>query len=76
MPSIGRLNYLEFLPSPTARARGALVLLHAFPLNARMWEPQRVLAEQGWRVIVRSFAGWTAVSACSRSRRWTTSRAT
>jgi 3-oxoadipate enol-lactonase len=57
MPSIGRLNYLEFLPSPTARARGALVLLHAFPLNARMWEPQRVLAEQGWRVIVPQFRG-------------------
>jgi 3-oxoadipate enol-lactonase len=59
MPSIGRLNYLEFLPLPSAaaRARGALVLLHAFPLNARMWEPQRVLAEQGWRVIVPQFRG-------------------
>jgi 3-oxoadipate enol-lactonase len=45
------------LPSAAARARGALVLLHAFPLNARMWEPQRVLAEQGWRVIVPQFRG-------------------
>jgi len=34
------------------RARGALVLLHAFPLNASMWEPQcGTLAEHGWRVI-------------------------
>ncbi len=59
MPSIGRLNYLEFLPSPSAaaRPRGALVLLHAFPLNARMWEPQRVLADAGWRVIVPQFRG-------------------
>jgi pimeloyl-ACP methyl ester carboxylesterase len=27
------------------------VLLHAFPLNARMWEPQLSMAELGWRVI-------------------------
>ena len=59
MPSIGRLNYLEFLPPQSAavRPRGTLVLLHAFPLNARMWEPQRVLADAGWRVIVPQFRG-------------------
>jgi pimeloyl-ACP methyl ester carboxylesterase len=27
------------------------VLLHAFPLDARMWEPQFALADRGWRII-------------------------
>jgi pimeloyl-ACP methyl ester carboxylesterase len=59
MPAIGRLNYLESRPSQSAavRPRGVLVLLHAFPLNARMWEPQHALAEAGWRVIVPQFRG-------------------
>jgi 3-oxoadipate enol-lactonase len=59
MPAIGRLRYLESLPSPPAarRPRGALVLLHAFPLNARMWEPQQALADAGWRVIAPQFRG-------------------
>ena len=37
-----------------------LVLIHAFPLNARMWEPQLAIAERGWRVIaphLRQFDG-------------------
>jgi 3-oxoadipate enol-lactonase len=36
------------------------VLLHAFPLNARMWEPQFALAAHGWRVLaphLRGFGG-------------------
>jgi pimeloyl-ACP methyl ester carboxylesterase len=32
------------------------VLLHAFPLSARMWEPQFALADEGWRVIAPDFA--------------------
>ena len=40
------------------RARGALVLLHAFPLNARMWAPQLALAERGWRVIAPQLRGF------------------
>lgn len=42
------------------RPRGTLVLIHAFPLAPRMWEPQRTLTEHGWRVILpqlRGFAG-------------------
>jgi pimeloyl-ACP methyl ester carboxylesterase len=39
------------------RPRGTLVLLHAFPLNARMWEPQLVLANHGWRVLAPQFRG-------------------
>jgi len=34
------------------------VLLHAFPLNARMWEPQLALSGQGWRVIAPQFRGF------------------
>jgi pimeloyl-ACP methyl ester carboxylesterase len=35
-----------------------LVLLHAFPLNARMWEPQLGLAAQGWRVVAPQLRGF------------------
>jgi 3-oxoadipate enol-lactonase len=36
---------------------GTLVLLHAFPLNARMWEPQLTLADHGWRVLAPHYRG-------------------
>jgi pimeloyl-ACP methyl ester carboxylesterase len=39
------------------RRRGTLVLLHAFPLNARMWEGQLSLAGRGWHVIAPHFRG-------------------
>jgi len=51
------LRYLEANPPATARKRGTLLLLHAFPLNARMWEPQFVLTEQGWRIIAPHMRG-------------------
>jgi 3-oxoadipate enol-lactonase len=57
MPSIGRLRYLEATPPATARSRGVVVLLHAFPMNARMWEGQLALAETGWQVIAPQFRG-------------------
>ncbi len=58
VPAVGRLRYLEARPrSERVRDRGALVLLHAFPLNARMWEPQLALADGGWRVIAPQFRG-------------------
>jgi 3-oxoadipate enol-lactonase len=57
MTSAGRLRYLERAPSGETRARGTLVLLHAFPLNARMWEPQLALASRGWRVIAPHMRG-------------------
>jgi pimeloyl-ACP methyl ester carboxylesterase len=57
--AIGRFRYLEALPSTTARARGALVLLHAFPVNAGMWTPQFAsAAEAGWRVIAPHLRGF------------------
>jgi 3-oxoadipate enol-lactonase len=59
MPSAGRVRYLEALPPKSAsrRDRGALILIHGFPLNARMWEPQLALAEGGWRVIAPHLRG-------------------
>jgi 3-oxoadipate enol-lactonase len=45
------LRYLEARPPVGTRVLGTVVLLHAFPLNARMWEPQLVLAAEGWRII-------------------------
>src|SRR5215471_11681023 len=68
MPSSGRLRYLERAAESTARPRGALVLVHAFPLNARMFEPQLALASRGWRVIapqLRGFDGGSADGAAS-----------
>jgi 3-oxoadipate enol-lactonase len=58
VPSVGRLRYLEAQPGSSARPRGALVLLHAFPLNARIWERQLALADRGWRVIAPQFRGF------------------
>lgn len=54
------MRYLEALPPPGERRRGVLVLLHAFPLNARMWEGQLTLADGGWRVIAPHFRGLDA----------------
>jgi 3-oxoadipate enol-lactonase len=58
VPTIGRLRYLEAVPPADARARGTLVLLHAFPLNARMWEGQLGLAETGWHLIAPQLRGF------------------
>jgi len=58
MPNIGRLRYLEAVPPSTDRPRGTLVLLHAFPLNARMWEGQLALAQTGWHVIAPQLRGY------------------
>jgi pimeloyl-ACP methyl ester carboxylesterase len=54
----GRLRYLEARPSGSERKRGALVLLHGFPLNARMWTDQLALSERGWHVIVPQLRGF------------------
>ena len=34
------------------------MLLHAFPLNARMWEPQFAFADRGWHVIAPQLRGF------------------
>ena len=48
---------LEAAAAGTERPRGTLLLIHAFPLNARMWEPQLALARHGWRVIAPQLRG-------------------
>ncbi|MCU1381522.1 MAG: hypothetical protein JWL71_219 [Acidobacteria bacterium] len=58
MPNIGRLRYVDAPASSTERPRGTLVLLHAFPLNARMWEAQLALADSGWHVIAPQLRGF------------------
>ena len=57
MPVIGRLRYIEAAAEGTKRPRGTLLLIHAFPLNARMWQPQLTLAADGWRVVAPQLRG-------------------
>ena len=42
----------------SGRPPGTLVLIHGFPLNPTMWEPQFPLAERGWRIIVPELRGF------------------
>ena len=57
---MGQLRYLEARSSGSVRARGVVVLLHAFPLTARMWQPQLgALSERGWHVIAPEMASET-----------------
>ncbi|MFN7917172.1 MAG: alpha/beta fold hydrolase [Vicinamibacterales bacterium] len=64
MTSCSRLRYLEAHPRsavawPADRPlAGTLVLLHAFPVGARMWEPQHAIAASGWRVVMPQFRGF------------------
>jgi 3-oxoadipate enol-lactonase len=69
MPVVGRLRYLEALPRDVSlsstrpgggagQLHGTLLLIHGFPLTARMWEPQLELAEHGWRVIAPQLRGF------------------
>lgn len=57
MPTAAGIRYLEGLPAPSVRARGTLVLLHSFPLNARQWESQLAFAGSGWHVIAPHVRG-------------------
>lgn len=57
----GRLiSYLEAegVPAAAPGRRGTLVLVHAFPLAAEMWEPQLAAAPAGWRVVAPDVAGF------------------
>jgi 3-oxoadipate enol-lactonase len=57
VPAAGHVRYLE-ASAQGDRPRGTLVLLHAFPLNARMWEPQLALAAHGWRIVAPHLRGF------------------
>src|SRR5262245_42715289 len=56
MPTLGRLRYLE--AAPRGAVQGTLVLIHAFPLSARMWERQLGHADAGWRVLAPQLRGF------------------
>jgi 3-oxoadipate enol-lactonase len=59
---MSRLRFIDVPATPLSgsrgRAVGTLVLIHGFPLSARMWEPQLAIAEQGWRLIVPHLRGF------------------
>lgn len=65
------IAYLD--SSPGHNDSRALVLLHAFPIGANLWEPQMRAIPKGWRLItpdLRGFGGSTeldSVSALSMS---------
>lgn len=49
---------LSYLESGLEQTPGqTLVLLHGFPLNADMWEPQREALPGGWRLLAPHFRG-------------------
>ena len=58
MQRIGRLRYNDVPPSGTGRGAGTLLLIHGFPLNPDMWQPQLEMAARGWRVIVPELRGF------------------
>ena len=58
MRRIGRLRYNEVAPSTGGRGAGTLLLVHGFPLNPDMWQPQHEMAARGWRVIVPELRGF------------------
>jgi 3-oxoadipate enol-lactonase len=49
-------RHLTYLEAGTGGGR-TLVLLHAFPLTAEMWQPQLQSPPAGWRVLAPDFAG-------------------
>lgn len=54
------LRYLEASPDAAQRRRGTLVLIHAFPLSARMWDAQLSLSAGGWHVVAPHLRGFDA----------------
>ena len=66
--TIGRktISYLINDPGPEAprqRPRSTAVFLHAFPLQAAMWEPTLAAMPDGWRAIAPDFRGFGSSSA-------------
>ena len=57
MPQPPPLRYIDAHPPAGARVAGTLVLLHAFPLHAGMWEPQLALVSEGWRIVAPHLRG-------------------
>lgn len=58
MQNIGRLRYLDVPARGQGRGAGTLILIHGFPLDTTMWEPQLALADRGWRIVVPELRGF------------------
>lgn len=56
----GRLISYRHAQSPGPRQAGVLLLLHAFPLSADMWEPQLAAVPGGWRFVAPDLRGFGA----------------
>jgi 3-oxoadipate enol-lactonase len=52
------ISYLDVVGTGPAAPAQALVLLHAFPLAAAMWEPQLAAVPSGWRFIAPDLRGF------------------
>jgi pimeloyl-ACP methyl ester carboxylesterase len=52
------MRYLDMPAAGSGRGAGTLVLIHGFPLNTDMWQPQLQMAERGWRVVVPALRGF------------------
>ena len=52
------MRYLDVPASGSGSGAGTLVLIHGFPLNTDMWQPQLVMAARGWRVVVPALRGF------------------
>lgn len=58
-----RIAYLDTGGPVSVHHRGGarlrtLLLLHAFPLHSRMWEPQLTAVPAGWRFVAPDFCGF------------------
>ncbi len=62
------VSYLE--AGRSSRSARALVLLHAFPLAAEMWEPQMAAAPEGWRILAPDLRGFGESSLEPRAVEW------
>lgn len=49
--------HLDTKPPSGTPLLGTLLCLHAFPLNAQMWEPQLSFAQAGWRIVAPHWRG-------------------
>ena len=64
------IAYLDSAPGDTDLR--TLVLLHAFPIGANLWEPQMRSIPQGWRLITPDLRGFGGSPSSIRpsARRW------